>query len=94
MFTEEPTMTAKQPATPLPWTYQEEARVQFGILGSARLPAPHSTSKNNQADAAYIAHACNAYPRLVDFVRQVASENRGPRGAAADALLHELGENA
>ena len=87
--------TNHKPATALPWKYQAEGRAQFGILGSARLPAPHPTAQNNQTDAAYIAHAANAYPRLVEFARFVASQDPNgltTEGNRARALLRELGE--
>jgi hypothetical protein len=52
-------------------------------------------------DAAYIAHAANAYPKLVKALRQaiedLAFPNQGPSGAAPameriSALLRSLGE--
>ena len=87
--------TNHKPATALPWKYQAEGRAQFGILGSARLPAPHPTAQNNQTDAAYIAHAANAYPRLVEFACFVALQDPNgltTEGNRARALLRELEE--
>ena len=89
-----------KPATALPWRYQAEGRVQFGILGSARLPAPSSAVANYHADAAYIAHSANAYPRLVEALRKLerACYSQGgsiahtPVLQEAGALLRELGE--
>ena len=87
-----------KPATALPWRYQAEGRVQFGILGSARLPAPSSAVANYHADAAYIAHSANAYPRLVEALGD-ALRVSDPLGDSQEgwcvrsrALLRELGE--
>lgn len=82
-------MTTKhQPATPLPW------KSVSGCLNpdfSMTLdPSVHT------ADTAYIAHAANAYPRLVEAVRGLlAKDGWGVRTAGeqpARALLRELGE--
>ena len=92
--------TNHKPATALPWKYQAEGRAQFGILGSARLPAPHPTAQNNQTDAAYVAHAANAYPRLVEALRgvELIARVNAPLTDGSSmhksicALLHDLGE--
>lgn len=46
--------------------------------------------------AAYIAHAANAYPKLVEMLRKVDAANRLPAGLAhsVNDLLHELGEHS
>ena len=44
-------------------------------------------------DAAYIVHACNAYPKLVEALKEVAASSYGQRHNAI-ALLRELGEEA
>lgn len=46
-------------------------------------------------DAAYLVHAANAYPKLVEALRIAAEQmGHGPYGMEARALLRELGEDA
>ena len=87
-------MTTKQiPATPLPW------KASGGCL-NPHLPMSLDADAH-RIDAAYIAHAANAYPRLIDalhHVRELAQENaKGQDGYEiiaewTDSLLRELGE--
>ena len=59
---------------------------------------PRSMSKEQQADAAYIVTACNAYPQLVaalrDLWRVSYYANSPDEMEAASALLRSLGEEA
>ena len=96
-----------KPATPLPWQMANIGQC-FTVRGDGNghcIVDTNAASKSKHAvrhdihalaeheqNVAFIVHACNNYGRLVDCVRQVASESRGPRGAAAAALLRELGE--
>lgn len=83
-------MTAKHaPQTPLPWKLHGVQRKTeiggFAVL-SGEKAHPCAGYVANSSDAAYIAHAANAYPRLVEFVKSRIGR------ADADALLRELGE--
>ncbi len=94
-------MVKHKPATPLPWTVehgnhviggnQERSRVAVGSLSVAE----YRVADQN---AAYIAHAANAYPRLVEALRELAeASGRGIEAcvnaeARAESLLRELGE--
>ncbi len=97
-------MTAHKPATPLPWAAQP-----IGVAGKNNdIPIssiePNVTDATHAQDAAYIAHACNAYPRLVEALRQALDfiadrsddldEGEQHAVGSADALLRELGEGA
>jgi len=85
-------MTTKHtPATPLPWrvpiTYKPSDGLEllgaddFCVTSFDTEECPQTTG-----DALYIAHACNSYPKLIDFVRSRAGRTD------ADALLRSLGE--
>lgn len=104
--------TKHKPATPLPW---DTAGIvpQFHIVGGnpqeliADCTVGRDRPKADYANADYLAHAANAYPKLVDALRYFA-KNMDPNGEwvaqSADkrakafddarALLRELGEEA
>lgn len=93
-----------KPATPLPWKFA--AAVQnngpnYFVVGTGRWGEPSAADCAREADAAYVAHAANAYPRLVEVLRALADSSHGGMSAArflddagmyARALLRELGE--
>jgi hypothetical protein len=93
--------TNHKPATALPW----EAIPYRYVLNSATRARIHAESNApviddanpSLDDAAYIAHAANAYPELVAFVKRV-SETEHDSGwderLSAAALLAKLGEDA
>ena len=56
-----------KPATPLPWT-KNDAPVIGGIYGAddSKLVGANELPRH---DAAYIVHACNSYPRLVEALK-------------------------
>lgn len=97
-------MTIKhQPATPLPWTaYAMGDRIEvYQDDGQGNGDAINVTTRDGQPNAAYIAHAANAYPKLVQALRDAAEAIQNPMGArrskdgaaaAANALLKKLGE--
>lgn len=62
--------TAKhQPATPLPWNMQDGGRSNLAhVEREDNGEQVCSINKRRVADAAYIAHAANAYPKLVHSV--------------------------
>ena len=70
-----------KPETPLPWWSNTSSIIprifgpEHGLRGNAdQVPA-------NGKDAAYIVHACNAYPRLVEALRNaVADADRAQQG--------------
>ncbi len=71
-------MTKHAPATPLPWNVEDNGRL---------IVAPNTTLpryRDSAADAAYIAHAANAYPQLVEALRAMI-EHPNP-GAVADPM--------
>lgn len=90
-------MTTKHtPATPLPWIADARALIArdnytFAIVGN-----PATEVVDDQSDARYIAHACNAYPRLVEAVRELLdwADSKDQRVISIRAILRELGEDA
>lgn len=104
-------MTTKQkPSTPLPWKLHMKASYstlskKHDHLG-ARLKSLNGESiatvleGHMGVDAAYIAHAANAYPRLAEALRDIEMETRsGGQWTAAEinevarAILRDLGED-
>lgn len=91
---------ATKPATPLPWSTGPAIADCFPLHG--RIDAVGSVARGR--DAAYIVHACNAYPELVAALQQVAGRPRAEDDgevtadeineliALARALLAKLGE--
>ena len=79
--------TKHKPATPLPFDSEFERMV----LQALNVYLPNDKARK---DAAYIAHAVKAYPRLVDQIRRFVSvgPSSGGEGDNARALLHDLGE--
>jgi hypothetical protein len=96
------------PATPLPWfcngpdgrkgirsdhEMTDEERAHYSekfrreMLKGERIEGPIS-----QDDYPYVAHAANAYPKLVDALREAYSINAKRSVDRAYALLRELGE--
>ena len=108
------TMTTNKPATPLPWhsthpldmnrnPFQEAVRVdaapgQPSVAVMVEYGEKYQKGKRTR-DAAYIVHACNAYPELVAALRHAISELNdadalGDNIVAREivALLAKLGE--
>ena len=86
-----------KPNTPLPWVLSssviicdKEARV---IASLVPMDVVGVSAKEQFANAPYIVHACNSYPRLVKALRNAIKgvdwEICGPE---TDALLRDLGE--
>lgn len=86
-------MTANKPATPLPWRTNQVAKA---LGGGAILMLPEVTLAGQ--NAAYIAHACNAYPKLVQALREclgaISNRECPTTHERSSTLLRELGENA
>jgi hypothetical protein len=96
-----------QPATPLPWSADDDeigSQVNSENVSVARLgnldkwvhdevPDPGELDPDVSVDAAYIAHAANAYPKLVAALDMAFSRlsDKAAREEIA-ALLLELGE--
>ena len=79
-------MTTIKPATPLPWSLTERMTIDAN-LGAHSFPIG--------ANAAYIVHACNAYPELVAELKYALYLERSKKYAARlQALLAKLGEGA
>jgi hypothetical protein len=91
-------MTAKHtPATPLPYFTNGPRHLQAqGRLGDIRprVIAQFTPRDEYQQDAAYIAHAANAYPKLVEALREACFQftDRVKMMERHRALLRELGE--
>jgi hypothetical protein len=97
-------MTKHTPATPLPWISADcyvEAKAALAGRGIAGVGVIAETRNEDSpqaddANASYIAHAANAYPKLVEALRAVlAKDGHGLRTTGelpARALLRELGE--
>jgi hypothetical protein len=99
-------MTKHTPATPLPWATRKPAKANIYTLtdntAAIAMATHHHGTQKQFENAAYIAHACNSYPRLVEALREhiaylgkdVPSYDCGKRRSydAARALLRELGE--
>ena len=83
-----------KPATALPWEVDEEATVCGN--NSAVAFTRRRESAYMDEDAAYIAHACNAYPKLVEALREAIGGmedfGAGDMRSRAIAALRELGE--
>lgn len=94
-----------QPATPLPWSLKHGNHVIAGEyefdVAIAWLTDSTPSSEKADANAAYIAHAANTYPRLIEALRQMLeivgptpmrSSKDGNQFHAAKMLMRELGE--
>jgi hypothetical protein len=85
------------PESELPWVY--DARLKQIIFGEHY--GVTEAKQVSEDDATYIVHACNAYPKLIEMVREAAwiptdqtapSENKTVVLMAID-LLRKLGED-
>ena len=98
-------MTTHTPATPLPWRVGQVSAGRFPaypIIGDQLIVADVTIRARGRSnvDAAYIAHAANAYPRLIEALRSLKDRIGAfngqtacsPEFNAAHALLAELGE--
>ena len=64
-------MSTPKPATPLPWTVGKTTRIGGVEIQSVDINAgDYAGEAYTPQDAAYIAHAANAYPRLVEALRK------------------------
>lgn len=94
-----------KPATSLPWALMDRASDGEYLAGITNMigksdplyhAEAHATIDADAAqDAAYIVHACNSYPRLVDALRRVLDSGEINNDAASyldgRALLREIG---
>ncbi len=94
-----------KPATPLPWKADRDAVKDSGNNRVCRLSveAVAFSEGGKRQNAAYIVHAANAYPQLVDALRYIArgysgylGNSEGHSGAhcadKASEVLRSLGE--
>ena len=92
-------MTAQKPTTPLPFR-SEDTTVKCVTHGAwhtiARLNDKKYTNEANKENAAYLAHAANAYPKLVAALRRILHNPNASIGGEIRAetigILRELGE--
>ena len=86
-------MTKHTPATPLPWRFAK-------MEGGKRLALVNkhggliSYLDCSEEKAAYIAHAANAYPKLVEALRQMSDVHGRAVDSIGRQVLRELGEDA
>ena len=84
------------PATPLPWIADTHRINDCNGQNIARADNQFGDNIDHVQDAAYIVHAANAYPRLVEALRLcLATDGHGlsTKGELpARALLREFGE--
>ena len=102
-------MSNHTPATPLPWHLglKQAERIIYDATGwaiaNATVYHDKSDAAETKANAAYIAHAANAYPRLIEALRGLRANCPSPKKIKddfsyilcreqADKLLRELGE--
>lgn len=96
-------MTKHAPATPLPWkdgpVFQTDHRGIF--FDDTSKPGKWQRRVDSDSlqrglyepdDAAYIAHAANAYPRLVEALRMIMRDAGNRDVGQVSDLLRELGE--
>ena len=96
-----------KPATPLPWTvgkYEFEGDSIKGADGETSFCQMRYYPWVEQGDFPYIVHSANAYPKLVEALRELMLRCDGAEGVRADGsniqthnahgLLRELGEEA
>ena len=89
-----------KPATALPWHLgiKQAEQIVYNEKGWAIANATvyhgHTEREETKANAAYIVHASNAYPRLVAMLGTVirTADQRNEKVKHARALLRELGE--
>ena len=90
-------MTAK-PATPLPWKLGTRYPCRIlGVASACEDQDEGTETEGQKQDAAYIVHACNAYPQLVAALSKMLANGPGADhglGAELSArdLLRDLGE--
>jgi hypothetical protein len=91
-------MTKAQPATPLPWHYDSETVdviTESGeFIATSLQPDSGVATQWEYDDAAYIAHAANAYPKLVETIVQLAYSDMSAAVMRnrLRSILRELGE--
>jgi len=75
-----------RPASPLPWDVEQPAHQESKRIVSVLDEETVAGIVREAEDAAYIVHTANAYPKLVQALKN------SPGTAEAHALLRELGE--
>lgn len=90
------------PHTDLPWSVDQtpsgfEAVNEETTFTVARIPTSQRSMSTRmmETNAAYIVHAANAYPQMVETVKDFILDHRnglGPDITRLEALLRELGE--
>ena len=95
-------MKATKPATPLPWTQEklDEFNGYTAIMGAHGMGICRVLRNGDplaaDTNAAYIVHACNAYPELVRELRLCNLNEQGEQkqNTVVGRLLAKLGEGA
>ena len=82
-----------KPATSLPWRVGDAGHTVFGPPNGKTNPGMVAQyCKMQGPNAAYIVHACNAYPRLVEALRDVVENPSETMRDNAAIVLRSLGE--
>lgn len=87
-----------KPATPLPWETSTNQHQQWDVCAAdaGDMVADLMGCDGQEQNAAYIAHAANAYPRLVVALQRIVNDGDALRGDEiagwAAETLRELGE--
>ena len=94
------------PATKLPWDLNKEGNIVGDNLIVAKMDRGHFLDR--EGDAAYIIHAANAYPKLVELIKDLTGkievmggcnahdfegDEAWPEFERVTVLLRELGED-
>lgn len=87
------------PATALPWmTWRQLKDGSENVVNSERafvcevgIPIGDPEERDYRHDALYIAHACNAYPKLIAMLQRAALDENYEADHCLD-LMRELGE--
>ena len=78
-----------KPATPLPWVQDPTGDAGSTYIGSPNV-AWFTADCYKKKDAAYIVHACNAYPQLIALLK--GTHHNDSRAHIINEFLRELGE--
>lgn len=85
-----------KPATPLPWKTLADIVVSVGGKSEITVADFMGALEPRLANSAYAAHACNAYPKLVEALREACFDLRRHEATVsaseAEQVLRELGE--
>jgi hypothetical protein len=92
----EPMSTEHKPESPLPWTVNMllESDLKMHCVGIRDAKKGVVLSSERQENVEYIAHACNAYPNIIEVLKglKINPLDGSVAGFPIFELLRELGE--